>query len=112
MTEPKCKDICLFNDENWIITVFKASGYKPCNVLVTSIVERAWRVCFIVEVIDVNDGAAQERARKSRVRWIPRLEYLGREITVIDFETLIGREQFFRAQNTTQRLFQAYNCLS
>jgi glutaredoxin len=98
LKELKCKDICPFNDENRVITVFKASGCKPCSVLVPSIVERAERASFTVEVIDVNDEAAQERVRESQVRWVPHLEYLGREITVNDFETLIDREHSSESQ--------------
>ncbi|MCX6653795.1 MAG: hypothetical protein NTY03_01605 [Candidatus Bathyarchaeota archaeon] len=53
---------------------------------------------FTVEVIDIDDKAAQERVRKSQARWVPKLRTSkGGEITLHEFEILKYRDYSLRS---------------
>ena len=85
-------DNCSSQGCRQIITVYKSNTCLPCRRLVPSIVEQAERAGFIVRVIDVYSLKPEDRLRSRHVKWVPHIEYQGRELTASQLEALIDRK--------------------
>jgi len=44
-----------------------------------------------MEVIDVYNEKPEDKTKSSKVKWVPHIEHQDKEITIPEFETLIGR---------------------
>jgi hypothetical protein len=90
--ESRKSELCPGNGCERVITVYSSKGCLPCRQLVPSIVEQGETAGFRVEVIDVYSEDPEDRVRSRHVRWVPHIEYQGRELTVPQYEELIGRK--------------------
>jgi len=74
------------------ITIFTAKGCSAYKTKVPWILEKAATAGFDVKVIDVYSEDPEDRKRSSHVRFVPHIEYTGRELCRGEFEKLTSGE--------------------